>query len=215
MTFLIGALILFALSCAFLFVGRKKPDEVDDLRGTKKFVPVTKPEIFDDEEFDTFTDELPAMPTKFSTAFIAPDAEILIVDADEKILLDATNFLKVTRVKVDTATSGMFCLQKLMRKHYDLIFLARTLPVLDGIQTLEISFSLEENLNKDTPTIALTTSTESTTRATLLAKGFTDCISKPLDANLLQEMLMDYLPIEKLRSPPDDDTDENFADAHG
>ena len=214
MTFLIGALILFALSCAFLFVGRKKPDEVDDLRGTKNLDGLTTlQKIFDDEAFDTFTDELPTVPKNFPTAFVAPDAEILVVDADEKILLDATNFLKATRVTVDTATSGMFCLEKLTRKHYDLIFLARTMPVLDGIRTLEISFSLEENLNKDTPTIALTTKFDSISRAALLAKGFTDCISKPLDANLLQEMLLDYLPIEKLRSSPV--TDEKIADTHG
>jgi len=141
-----------------------------------------------------------AAQEKYQPSFIAPDADILVVDDNEMNLLVATNLLKATQVKVDTALSGMSCLKKLAERHYDLIFLDQMMPSLDGVQTLKMARAMEDNLSKDVPIIALTANAISGTREKLIAEGFTDYLSKPIDVKLMEKMLMNYLPAEKVLS---------------
>ncbi len=149
--------------------------------------------------------EISAIPAfkneEYKPTFIAPDARILVVDDNEMNLLVAVNLLKSTQVKVDTALSGMICLKKLTERHYDLIFMDQMMPSLDGIQTLKVAQTMEDNLSKNSPVIALTANAISGTRERLIGEGFTDYLSKPIDAKLLEKMLRNYLPVEKLRPP--------------
>ncbi|MBE8950598.1 MAG: response regulator [Quinella sp. 3Q1] len=139
---------------------------------------------------------------KYEPSFIAPDVEILIVDDNEMNLIVATNLLKATHIKIDTALSGMICLKKLAEKHYDLIFLDQMMPSLDGIETLKAARVMAGNLSKNSPIIALTANAIAGTREKLIAEGFDDYLSKPIDIKLMEQMLMNYLPKEKLHTPP-------------
>ncbi|MBR2733748.1 MAG: response regulator, partial [Selenomonadaceae bacterium] len=177
--------------------------DVSSVYGKGSTFTVTIPQkIAGNELIGKFTEDANISQEKYRPMFIAPDAEILIVDDNEMNLLVATSLLKATRVKVDTALSGMLCLKKLTERHYDLIFLDQMMPNLDGIKTLELAMSMDDNLSKDAPIIALTANAVSGTRELLLSKGFTDYLSKPIDVKLMERMLMDYLPIEKLQLPP-------------
>lgn len=175
---------------------------VQSVYGEGSIFVVTIPQkIAGDELIGEFTDETTSTKEKYQPLFVAPDAEILVVDDNEMNLLVATNLLKMTKVKIDTALSGMICLKKLAEHHYDLIFLDQMMPSLDGIQTLKMARTMENNLSKDAPIIALTANAISGTREKLLAEGFTDYLSKPIDVNLMEQMLMKYLPEEKLSTP--------------
>ena len=138
---------------------------------------------------------------EYKPLFVAPDARILVVDDNEMNLLVAVNLLKSTKIQVDTAISGMICLQKLTERPYDLIFMDQMMPSLDGIQTLKMAQALENNLSKDAPIIALTANAISGTREMLLREGFSDYLSKPIDVRLMEQMLMNYLPLEKIHQP--------------
>ena len=116
-------------------------------------------------------------------------------------LLVATNLLKATKVEIDTALSGNEALKKLSENEYDLIFLDQMMPDLDGIETLHLAKEMPDNKNKNVPIIALTANAISGTREALIAEGFTDYLSKPIEPKLIEKMLMDYLPIEKLQAP--------------
>ena len=176
--------------------------EVQSVYGEGSIFTVTIPQkVIGSELIGEFVDE-PNNSTqeKYQPLFIAPNAEILVVDDNEMNLLVATNLLKMTQVKIDTALSGMLCLKKLAERHYDLIFLDQMMPSLDGIQTLKMARALENNLSKDAPIIALTANAISGTREKLIDEGFTDYLSKPIDIKLMEQMLMKYLPKEKLLS---------------
>ena len=136
----------------------------------------------------------------YQASFIAPDAKILVVDDNEMNLLVATSLLKATKIQVDTAISGMEALTKLTQTKYDLIFLDQMMPSLDGIQTLKLAKEMENNLSLDAPTIALTANAISGAREMFLSEGFTDYLSKPIDAKELEKILMEYLPAEKLQT---------------
>ncbi len=116
-------------------------------------------------------------------------------------LLVATSLLKATKIQVDTAISGMSALKKLSEKPYDIIFLDQMMPSLDGIQTLKLAKSMENNKSKNVPMIALTANAISGAKEMFLKEGFTDYLSKPIDARAFEEMLMTYLPPEKIHSP--------------
>ena len=48
------------------------------------------------------------------------------------------NLLKKTQLQIDTATSGMECIDMLHYKHYDMIFLDHRMPEMDGIETFRL-----------------------------------------------------------------------------
>ena len=139
--------------------------------------------------------------SEYKASFIAPDAKVLVVDDNEMNLLVVTSLLKATKIQVDTAMSGMSALKKMAEEHYDIIFLDQMMPSLDGIQTLKMAKNMEENKSRNVPTIALTANAISGAKEMFLREGFTDYLSKPIEPNDLEQMLIEYLPIEKLHSP--------------
>ena len=152
---------------------------------------------FSDKLNDTLTDT-----KEYKVSFVAPEAKILVVDDNEMNLLVVTNLLKATQIQVDTAMSGMSALKKMARNKYDVVFLDQMMPSLDGIQTLKLAKEMKENKSQDVPMIALTANAISGAKEMFLKEGFTDYLSKPIDAKALEETLMKYLPVEKLHAPP-------------
>ena len=137
---------------------------------------------------------------RYKVLFTAPNSKILVVDDNEMNLLVVTGLLKDTKIQIDTAISGMEALKKISETEYDLIFLDQMMPSLDGIQTLKMAQNMPENKSKKAPTIALTANAISGTKEMFLRAGFTDYLSKPIEPRRLEEMLMKYLPPEKIQA---------------
>jgi len=136
----------------------------------------------------------------YKESFLAPDAEILVVDDSEMNLFVVENLLKKTKIQVTRSMSGKDCLEKIVENHYDVIFLDHMMPEMDGIETLERAKELTDSQCKDTPIIALTANAISGVREMFIGKGFTDYLSKPVDSKELEKMLQKYLPPEKVLS---------------
>ena len=135
---------------------------------------------------------------KYHESFIAPEAEILVVDDTPINLTVVKGLLKNTKIRIDTALSGMETLDKVRKKKYDVLFIDHRMPEMDGLQTLEALKKLEGNLSKDAPCIALTANAGESAREEYLAAGFNDYLSKPVNGELLEDMLKEYLPKEKV-----------------
>ncbi|MBR4904547.1 MAG: response regulator [Selenomonadaceae bacterium] len=200
--------------------------DVQSVYGEGSTFTVTIPQkVIGGELIGEFDKESGFSHEKYRPAFIAPDAEILVVDDNEMNLLVAVNLLKGTKIKVDTAISGFSCLKKLTERHYDLIFLDQMMPSLDGIQTLKTARAMDDNLSKNIPAIVLTANAISGAKEMFLREGFDDYLSKPIDVRIMEQMLMKYLPAEKILPPPDEEspsepteekipaTDEKFINA--
>ncbi len=146
---------------------------------------------------------------KYHESFTAPSAVILVVDDTPINLTVVKGLLKRTKVRVDTAESGFETLELVKKKKYDAIFIDHRMPEMDGIETLEALKKMMDNLSIDTPCIALTANAGEGARDEYLAAGFIDYLSKPVNGELLEKMLMEYLPDEKVTRV----TDENGGDA--
>ncbi len=134
---------------------------------------------------------------KYKEKFTAPDAHILVVDDTPMNLTVFKALLKRTLIKIDTAESGIEALSLAKDRKYDVIFLDHMMPNMDGIETLQRL----RTENVKTATICLTANAISGAREEYLAAGFDDYLTKPIDAVKLEEMLIQYLPQEKLMAP--------------
>ncbi len=126
--------------------------------------------------------------------FIAPMGRILIVDDNAMNLAVAQGLLKGTRLQIDVAASGEECLELIKRKTYHLICMDHMMPVMDGVQTLHAIRALEGNPSRDIPVIALTANAVAGARELYLQEGFQDYLTKPIDADKFENMLIEYLP---------------------
>ncbi len=144
-----------------------------------------------------------------SRSFKAPNAKVLVVDDADVNLLVFANLLKNTKIKVDTATSGVEMLQLVRMNKYDMIFLDHRMPGMDGIEAFEAMKKITDGLNIHTPVIALTANAVLGARQMYIDKGFNDYVSKPVDTVRLEQILLEYLPPELVIRTDDEEFDDD------
>ena len=137
---------------------------------------------------------------KYHEKFRASKAEILVVDDTEVNLEVFKSLLKKTAVKVDTAISGDDGLTLAYDKKYDIIFLDHMMPEKDGIETLHELRSRPKDPNIKTPVICLTANAISGAREYYICEGFDNYLTKPVDSEKLENMILEYLPKEKIET---------------
>ncbi|ORT99610.1 sensory box histidine kinase/response regulator [Anaerovibrio sp. JC8] len=149
---------------------------------------------------------------KYKEKFTAPDANVLVVDDNSMNLTVFKSLLKRTKIKIDTADSGDEALQMTKSKMYDMIFLDHMMPGKDGIETLHEIKEQAEGLNDCTVSVCLTANAVSGAREQYIAAGFDNYLTKPIHPSKLEDMLMAYLPGDKLIISEEDDVDTDDED---
>lgn len=134
----------------------------------------------------------------YMEVFTAPDAQILVVDDNATNLKVFVNLLKTTKVNVDVADGGKACLEMIKKKHYDLIFLDHMMPDLDGIETLHRMKEMSDSMCDGVPVIALTANAITGAKEMYLAEGFDAFLSKPINPEKLEQMILLLLPRDLL-----------------
>ena len=127
-------------------------------------------------------------------SFEAPGANILVVDDNTMNLAVFKALLKRTKMNIVTADSGRKCLEFVKEQSFDIIFMDHMMPEMNGIETLHEMQKLTDFPNEETPVIALTANALSGAREIYLKEGFKDFLTKPIDTNLLEQMILFYLP---------------------
>ena len=145
---------------------------------------------------------------KFTQSFTAPNAKVLVVDDADVNLLVFSNLLKKTKIKIDTASSGVEMLQMVRMNHYDMIFLDHRMPGMDGIEAFHNMKKMTDGLNYNTPVVALTANAVLGARQLYIDEGFSDYISKPVDTVRLEQVLLEYLPSDLVKKNTEDTHEE-------
>lgn len=130
--------------------------------------------------------------------FIAPDAEILIVDDNAVNLTVAEGLLEPLKMHVDTAASGKEAIDKIGKFHYDIVFMDHMMPELDGVETTRIIRRFHQEYN-DVPIIALTANAVEGTKERFCQEGMNDFVAKPIELRMLISKVRQWLPIEKIQ----------------
>lgn len=141
----------------------------------------------------------------------AMGAKILLVDDNNLNIKVALTILKKYNFVIDSATSGMECLDKVKSNEYNIIFLDDMMPKMSGKETLK---ELKKIEGFKTPVIVLTANAITGMRDEYLALGFDDYLSKPIEKNELERVIREFLmdvSIEKTRTTKSKKT-KNVAD---
>jgi len=148
--------------------------------------------------YEEMKEKMEAEKATYKESFQAPDANILVVDDTQLNLTVISGLLKNTRINVDTAESGFVALKMAREKPYDIILIDHRMPKMDGIEMLHVLRGEDTSINRYTTCIALTANAISGAKEMYLAAGFEDYLSKPVEANKLEAMIVQYLPKDKI-----------------
>ena len=140
-------------------------------------------------------------------SFEAPDADILVVDDNAMNLTVFKSLLKRTKMNIVTADSGKRCLELVKKEHFHIIFMDHMMPEMDGIETLHEIQKLSDFPNEDTPVIILTANALSGARESYLKEGFVDFLTKPIDGDLLEQTIVNFLPKNLIKTKEADTPD--------
>ena len=148
--------------------------------------------------------------SKYHEKFIAPHAHVLVVDDTPVNLTVFESLLSKTKIQIDTAENGDDGIVLFKKNHYDVIFLDHMMPDKDGIETLKEMKEIKGTPNDGTPIVCLTANAISGMREMYINAGFDDYITKPIDPDRLESLLLQYLPKGKIAPATGEDTTDDY-----
>lgn len=145
---------------------------------------------------------------RYREKFIAPLGKILIVDDNAMNLAVAQDLLRKTKLQIDVASGGEECLELVKRKAYHLICMDHMMPVMDGVETMKAIRAMEGNPSQNIPIIALTANAVVGAKNFYLQEGFEDYLTKPIEPEKLEDMMIKHLPKELVYLSEDTEPDK-------
>lgn len=142
------------------------------------------------------TQEKTAIKTVPQISFTAPDAKVLVVDDNEVNLLVARGFMKRYGIIIEMATRGIDAVEMVKKKKYDIIFMDHLMPEMDGIETAMEIRKIDNDYAKFIPIVALTANVAEDVRKMFMNKGFRGFMTKPIQSEVLSDILLKNLPEE-------------------
>ncbi len=118
---------------------------------------------------------------------------ILLVEDVRVNVMVATGMIRSMGHDVSVAENGQQALEELGRNDFDIVLMDCQMPIMDGYECTRRLRSEESGVrDSKIPVIAMTANAMSGDREKCLEAGMTDYISKPIDRNILAEMLHKY-----------------------
>jgi CheY-like chemotaxis protein len=134
--------------------------------------------------------------------FAVKDTLALLVDDNEINLVVGEAILQQYNMDVTMAGSGEEALEKTAAVRFDIIFMDHMMPGMDGVETTR-RIRAQQGLNDRTPIVALTANAISGMREFYLENQMNDFLSKPMEMDSLNNVLLRWLPREKIFAAED------------
>ena len=172
-----------------------------------EFILKIDQKIIDQNPLGVFKEHDDTTSGPYVPLFVAPDADILVVDDNPMNLNVIRGLLKGTKVFVSTASSGEECLEKIKDTRFDVILLDHMMPGMDGVETVA-------NIRKDYPDLPVYALTANTAVGEdfYKSKGFDGYLSKPVDSRLLEQTIMKHLSEEMMEKPTAENAVEELTE---
>ncbi len=134
---------------------------------------------------------------KEKTMFKCPESRILIVDDNKINLKVAVGLMNIYETEIHEAMSGPEAIEMVRQNEYDIIFMDHMMPDMDGIEATSI-IRTECGENGAKPAIiALTANAIKGAKEMFMNNGFQDFLAKPIDKDLLYDIMKNNIPIDK------------------
>lgn len=133
---------------------------------------------------------------------------VLVVDADNKERVELERIIDQTGCFVTSVSSGIECLEQVNSDKFDLIFISRVMPRMDGVQTLRNMKSSPASKSKDAKVYIILDERVDEPDIFFEDSGFTGIVRKPIDRTVIQDIILRHAP--KKMIPEDDDLVESI-----
>ena len=127
---------------------------------------------------------------------------VLIADADDEERIIVERMVDQTGCFVTSVSSGIECMDEVTKDKYDLIFLARNMPRMDGIQTMKNIKESPASRSKDAKIYILLDEKADEPDIVFESAGFDGIVRKPVDRTIIQNIIISLVPSKML---PDDE----------
>ena len=124
---------------------------------------------------------------------IYPGKSVFVVDDNEMNLEVIASILEMLEIHVERAGGGQAAIDCLNKAAYDLILTDDMMPEIGGTDLMLYLHEHTESVSHNTPIVVLTANAVAGAREDYIKKGFDDYMSKPIDIDVLQKILMKYL----------------------
>lgn len=173
-----------------------------------EFILTVSQKIVDDTPMGVFIEhDESAAKGPYVPQFIAPDADILVVDDNPMNLNVMKGLLKATKVFVTTSTSGEDAIDKIKDTDFNVVLMDHMMPGMDGIEAV----ARIREFDKELPVYALTANSTAG-EDFYKSKGFNGYLSKPIDSETLERTIMKHLPEQMIERPTKADAVEEITE---
>lgn len=126
---------------------------------------------------------------------VYPGKKALIVDDNAINLKVIQGFLEGYQIDVIKASSGYEAVDYMKSGEvFDIIFMDHMMPIMDGVETVQKIRKLDVPYSRQVPIVALTANAISGVKEMFIEAGMNDFLAKPIDLQLLEEILERWLP---------------------
>ncbi|MDR2637401.1 MAG: response regulator [Zoogloeaceae bacterium] len=130
-------------------------------------------------------------------AFQTRNARVLVIDDNQVNLSVAAGLLGKYGIEVEQASGGREGIDMASANEYDIIFMDHMMPEIDGLDATRAIRALGGR-HEHSIIVALTANAVNEARAGFIQAGMNDFLSKPIIISHLQDILLKYLPKEKI-----------------
>lgn len=122
---------------------------------------------------------------------------VLIVDDNDNNRLTLNLLLEeVEDVEVHEAEDGQIAVEMCVKQNYDLIFMDIMMPNMDGFEATKYI----KQMHKNSMIIALSALDDEASKHKMLSLGAEDYLTKPINAELFETRIVQYIRIASMRS---------------
>lgn len=145
-------------------------------------------------EFTTVTDQENSSVNPGKLSF--KNAEVLVTDDNQINLKVIKDTLEYYGLSVDTAANGVAAIEKCRKREYALVFMDQMMPGMDGIEAMRQirALSAHYRAGGKGKIIVLTANAINGVKSELMEKGFDSYLEKPMNLQVLEQVLLQFLP---------------------
>lgn len=178
-------------------------------KGTTFFVTIPQKAVTSNMELNEELEQTNDGIDSYCKNYIAPNANILLVDDNEINIKVAKALLAPIKMKIDTALNGRDAVKMVKNNKYDLVLMDHMMPIMDGIEAKNEIRKCEGEYYQTLPIIALTANATAEARELFKNEKMNDFVSKPIDIDDITRCLYKWLPKDLIEVQVDTDIVEN------
>ncbi|MBO6162409.1 MAG: hypothetical protein J6O53_04050 [Eubacterium sp.] len=127
---------------------------------------------------------------------------ILLIDHKGQDLIDLKQLADRVGCITTVSHTGLACMDRVVKDKYDIIFLAKDMPIMDGIQTLRNIRSSKASKCRDAAIYALLELDDETPELDLRREGFAGVLHMPVDEALFMQVISKHVVARAIPQDP-------------